>query len=138
MDYDTLRPFLIWPHGLLGAVVLLLGVVVLVLPKGTPRHVALGRVFYWAMLASVALAVPMMLLRGNWLLLLLSVLSFYMLVSGRREVQRHRAGGLAVMAPIRRCRSPEGPWVLGASLRNQGLCDLSPDDFISKLHRVAR
>ena len=34
---------------------------------------------------------------------------------------------VAVMAPIRRWRSPEGPWVLGASLRNQGLCDLSPD-----------
>jgi hypothetical protein len=24
-----------------------------------------------------------------------------------------------VMAAIRRCRSPEGPWVLGASLRKQ-------------------
>jgi hypothetical protein len=26
---------------------------------------------------------------------------------------------VAVMATIRRCRSPEGPWVLGASLRKQ-------------------
>ncbi len=26
---------------------------------------------------------------------------------------------VAVMAAIRRCRSPEGPWVLGATLRKQ-------------------
>ena len=90
--YDTLRPWLIVPHGALGAAVLLLGVVVLATKKGTPQHVRLGRWFYWAMMVSVALAIPVMLLSRNWFLLLVSVLSFYMLVAGRREVQRHKEG----------------------------------------------
>lgn len=98
LDYETLRPFLIWPHGVLGTVVLILGVVVLVLPKGTPRHAQLGRGFYWSMLGSVAVAVPLMVLRNNWFLLLLSVMSFYMLVSGRREIARHRAGDIPFSA----------------------------------------
>ena len=90
--YDTLRPWLVVPHGALGTAVLLLGVVVLATKKGTPQHVRLGRWFYWAMVVSLALAIPLMLLRRNGFLLLVSVLSFYMLVAGRREVQRHKAG----------------------------------------------
>ncbi len=90
MAYDALRPWLIVPHGALGTLVLILGVVVLATKKGTPRHVKLGTAFYWAMLGSILLAVPLMLLRSNWFLFLLSILSFYMLVSGRREVQRHK------------------------------------------------
>jgi len=91
VTYEALRPWLIVPHGALGGVVLLLGVVVLVTKKGTPQHVKLGRAFYWSMVGSIVLAIPLMLLRGNHFLLLLSILSFYMLVSGRREVQRHKA-----------------------------------------------
>ena len=92
MTYDALRPWLIWPHGVLGIIVLLLGVAVLFLKKGTPTHVRLGKAFYWSMITSVVSALPLMVLRKNWFLLMLSVLSFYMVVAGRREVQRHKAG----------------------------------------------
>ena len=42
----------------------------------------------------------------------------------------HSAKNIAP-TPRPACRSPEGPWVLGASLRNQGLCDLSPDERLT-------
>ena len=101
MDYETLRPFLIWPHGLLGGAVLISGAAAIATRKGGPIHVKAGRVFFWAMLAALVAALPLMILRGNVFLLGLTPLTAYLVIGGRRTVQR-RKQGLKVLAPLDR------------------------------------
>ena len=101
MDYETLRPLLLWPHGLLGGGVLLSGAAAIATKKGSPTHVKAGKVFFWAMLAALAVALPLMILSRNVFLLGLTPLTAYLVIAGRRTVQR-RKQGLKVLAPVDR------------------------------------
>lgn len=101
MDYETLRPFFIWPHGLFGGAVLLSGAVAVATKKGSPVHIKAGLVFYWTMIAALVAAVPLMLMTGNTFLLGLTPLSAYLVIAGRRTVRRRKTGQ-KVLAPFDR------------------------------------
>ena len=88
--YEAVRPLLIVPHALLGSLVLLSGVVAFATKKGSRPHVQAGLCFYWSMLGNIAMALPLMILNSNTFLLLLTPLSVYLVVAGRRAVQRRR------------------------------------------------
>jgi len=101
MDYDTLRPFFIWPHGLFGGAVLLSGAVAIATKKGSPTHIKAGAVFYWSMLAALVAALPLMILTKNHFLLGLTPLTAYLVIAGRRTVWR-RKNGHKVLTPFDR------------------------------------
>ncbi len=90
--YEAVRPLLIVPHALLGTLVLLSGVVAFATEKGGRTHMQAGLCFHWALLGNLAMALPLMILKGNTFLLLLSPLSAYLVIAGRRAVLRRRAG----------------------------------------------
>ncbi len=84
--FDIIRPI----HGAAGAVVLLSGAIAIATRKGSMRHKRAGRVFYWAMIATVVLVVPRIVETANILLSCLGVLVLYMVRGGRREILRKR------------------------------------------------
>jgi uncharacterized membrane protein len=84
--FDIIRPI----HGLAGATVLVAGAVAIATRKGSTRHKKAGKVFYWAMIATVVLVIPRIVETGNILLSSLGVLVLYMVRAGRREILRKR------------------------------------------------
>lgn len=83
----TLFQTLLALHIMGGGLSLLAGGVVMVLPKGDPRHARLGRVYFWALLLASAVAIPMCYLHPNYFLFVIAVFTAYMLITGLRYLR---------------------------------------------------
>ncbi len=71
-----------------GAVSLLLGLYVLLAKKGGKSHILIGKIYFTAMLVSALVALPLSYLHPNYFLFIIGVFTSYMLLTGRRAVNK--------------------------------------------------
>jgi uncharacterized membrane protein len=81
MDYFKIMLIM---HIIGGCTSLFLGLLILLLKKGDKRHVLLGSIFFWSMLCSSIVSIPMSILHPNTFLRLIGILTIYMLLTGKR------------------------------------------------------
>lgn len=77
---------LLYIHVAGGGISLVTGLIILFLKKGNLLHKQLGRVFFYAMLSSSLVALPMSYLHPNYFLFIIGVFTAYMLLSGKRSL----------------------------------------------------
>lgn len=73
-------------HVILGFVGLLSGIAIMFIPKGTPSHMYIGRIFTYGLGCSMVCTFPLSILSTNVFLGALGVWTLYMLVSGSRAL----------------------------------------------------
>jgi uncharacterized membrane protein len=81
MDYFKIMLIV---HIIGGCTSLLVGLLILFFKKGDKRHILLGSIFFWSMLCSSIVSIPMSILHPNTFLLLIGIWTIYMLISGKR------------------------------------------------------
>ena len=69
-----------------GTVSLLLGLYIILAKKANRLHVLLGNVFFYAMLLSALVALPLSYLHPNYFLFIIGVFTSYMLLTGKRAI----------------------------------------------------
>ncbi len=79
---------LLYIHIAGGGISLLLGFVILCLKKGDKRHKTIGNIYFYALLTASAFAIPMSYLHPNYFLFMISVFTIYMLLTGKRYLQK--------------------------------------------------
>ncbi len=94
--YQTLRIL----HIGAGMTAFFVAPVALLARKGGKAHAAWGNVFFWAMAAVAASAVPLTFINPNVFLFLVAVFSFHLSLSGYRAVVRRRAADPARAAKV--------------------------------------
>jgi len=67
-----------------GSISLLLGSYILSTKKGDQRHKKIGKVFFYTMLTSALVSLPMSYLHSNYFLFIIGVFTIYMVLSGKR------------------------------------------------------
>lgn len=83
-------------HVLCGGISLLLGLSIMIQRKGGRLHKLVGIIYYYSMLISSFTAMPMSWMHRNYFLLMVSVLTAFMLLSGRRYIRRKKAADAGV------------------------------------------
>lgn len=84
----TLFKTLLYIHIAGGGISLLLGFIILCLKKGDKRHKKIGTFYFYALLTASAFAIPMSYLHPNYFLFIISVFTIYMLLTGKRYLQK--------------------------------------------------
>lgn len=79
---------LLYTHIVGGGISLLLGFIILCLKKGDKRHKLIGSIYFYAMLTASTVAIPMSYLHTNYFLFIVSVFTIYMLLTGKRYLQK--------------------------------------------------
>lgn len=74
-------------HILSGTISLILGLYLMAAKKGTRLHKKTGRVFFYAMLLSAIIALPMSYLHPSYFLFLIGFFTIYMLLTGVRYLK---------------------------------------------------
>jgi uncharacterized membrane protein len=87
MDTTILFNIMLVGHVIGSMISLLLGLYILIRPKGTPTHRTIGNIYFYAMLIGAVLAIPMSIIHPNIFLLIIGVWTTYMLVTGKRYLQ---------------------------------------------------
>jgi uncharacterized membrane protein len=82
---------LLWVHILAGSISLFVGTLVLMLKKGDARHRTLGSVFYYGMTINGVASLALALLHPNPMLFSVGVFSLYLVLTGKRVLQRRPA-----------------------------------------------
>lgn len=82
--------FLLIFHIVGGTLSLLLGSFILARKKGNRQHKLIGNIYFFAMLMTAMVALPMSYLHTNYFLFIIAVFTSYMLLSGKRYV--HKTG----------------------------------------------
>jgi uncharacterized membrane protein len=77
---------LLYAHIAGGAVSLIMGSVVMYMPKANKRHTQLGSVFFYALLSSSMIGSVLAVMHENQFLFIVSIFTSYMLLSGRRAL----------------------------------------------------
>jgi uncharacterized membrane protein len=80
-----------------GSASLLLGIVVLSLKKGNQQHKLLGNVYFFAMLTSSVVAIPMSYLHPNYFLFIIAIFTIYMLVTGYRYLGKKSGEDISIL-----------------------------------------
>ena len=93
---ETLFRVLLVIHISGGAASLLLGVYMLQAKKGDRQHRLVGRIYFFATLMAALVALPMSYLKSNTFLFIVGVFTSYMLLSGRRSLQKKQASDVHV------------------------------------------
>jgi uncharacterized membrane protein len=86
----TLFKILLIIHIIGGFTSLVLGSIILFLKKGTKTHKKLGLIYFYSMVSSALIAMPMCYLHPNFFLFIISVFTLYMLISGKRYLYKKR------------------------------------------------
>ena len=87
---ETLATWLLFIHVLAGAIALLASVAAISVKKGSPRHLLVGKIFFWAMMAVAATALPVSIIRPNLMLFFIALFSAYMAYAGWRFGRKSR------------------------------------------------
>ncbi|CAN5697573.1 hypothetical protein BH11BAC3_BH11BAC3_23780 [soil metagenome] len=85
---DNFKALLIL-HIIGGSVSLLLGTFILARKKGDSVHRLTGNIYYYVMLITALVALPMSYLHTNYFLFIIAVFTSYMLVTGRRYIKKN-------------------------------------------------
>ena len=75
---------LLYLHILTGSISLLVGLIVILLKKGNNLHKKLGSLFYYSMIISSLVAIPMSIIHPNYFLFAIAIFTLYLLVSAKR------------------------------------------------------
>lgn len=78
-------------HIICGSLSLLLGTYILATKKGDKKHKIIGNTYFVAMLTTAVVAFPMSYLHTNYFLFIISVFTSYMLLSGKRYINKKTA-----------------------------------------------
>ncbi len=84
----TCFKLLLLTHVIGGSVSLLLGLFILVLKKGTKKHKLIGSIYFYAMLVTAIVALPMSYLHPNYFLFIIGIFTSYMLLTGKRYLTK--------------------------------------------------
>lgn len=84
----TLFNTLLYIHIAGGGISLLIGFIILCLKKGDKRHIFIGNIYFYALLTASVFAIPMSYLHSNYFLFIISVFTIYMLLTGKRYLQK--------------------------------------------------
>lgn len=84
----TFFDILLYAHIAGGGISLLLGFLILCLKKGDNRHRILGKFYFYSLLSASTVALPMSCLHPNYFLFIVSVFTLYMLLTGKRYLQK--------------------------------------------------
>ena len=79
---------LLYIHIAGGGISLLLGFIILCLKKGDKIHKNIGNIYFYALLTASVFAIPMSYLHPNYFLFIISVFTIYMLLTGKRYLQK--------------------------------------------------
>jgi uncharacterized membrane protein len=88
---EILTRILLILHVGAGSLALITAGIALALTKGSPRHNAIGRIYFGAMVAVAVTAIPVSIIRPNALLFLVALFSAYMAYAGWRLGRKARA-----------------------------------------------
>ena len=80
--------FLLILHITGGTISLLLGAFILAKKKGNRLHKLIGQIYFFALLMASLVALPMSYLHTNYFLFIIGVFTSYMLVSGKRYINK--------------------------------------------------
>ena len=80
--------FLLILHITGGTISLLLGAFILAKKKGNRLHKLIGQIYFFALLMASLVALPMSYLHANYFLFIIGVFTSYMLVSGKRYINK--------------------------------------------------
>lgn len=80
--------FLLIIHIIGGTLSLLLGTYILARRKGDRLHKLIGNIYFFAMLSTALVALPMSYLHTNYFLFIISVFTSYMLLSGKLYIRK--------------------------------------------------
>ena len=86
MNPDIFKILLII-HITFGMIGLLAGTFIMIAKKGDQRHQKAGKVYFWSMMISALVSIPMSYLHTNWFLFMVSVFTIYMLTTGVRSLK---------------------------------------------------
>ena len=75
---------LLYLHILTGSISLLVGLIVILLKKGNNQHEKLGSLFYYSMIISSLVAIPMSIIHPNYFLFAIAIFTLYLLLSAKR------------------------------------------------------
>ena len=75
-------------HIVSGGASLLLGLLLLLLPKGDKRHRFIGKIYFFSMLTAALIALPMSYMHSNYFLFIIAVFTSFMLVTGKRYLKK--------------------------------------------------
>lgn len=87
---DSLIQILLILHVAAGSTALVTAGIAVALKKGSPKHNAFGRVYFWAMMAVAVTAIPVSILRPNLMLFFVALFSSYMAYAGWRFGRKSR------------------------------------------------
>lgn len=85
---ELLRTILLWIHVPLGGIALAVGLLLLLLRKGGPRHRRIGQVYFWAMTGVCITALLLAAIQENMFFLTVGVFSYYGAYTGYRSGHR--------------------------------------------------
>lgn len=86
----NLFSILLWIHIISGTIGLISGGVVMISKKGNSKHKFVGKFFFYGMLTTSLVAIPMTFLRPNVFLFLISIFTIFMLLTGRKSITSPR------------------------------------------------
>lgn len=98
-------------HIILGSMSLLLGLFVLVTKKGDKRHKKIGILYFYSMVGAALISIPMSIMHSNTFLLIIGIFTTYMLLTGKRYLQKKRENQVKIL-----------DWILTVFM---GICGLS-------------
>jgi hypothetical protein len=84
MDFEIIRSFTKPLHVLIGAIILLSGLLQMILPKHGKRHRVLGQIYFWSMVVSFLTAFPSSIVDKNYFLAIVGLFSIYLSFTGGR------------------------------------------------------
>ncbi len=79
---------LLFIHIAFGSLSLLFGTYILSTKKGGKKHKTIGTAYFFAMLTTAIVALPLSYIHPNYFLFIISVFTSYMLLSGRRYIRK--------------------------------------------------
>lgn len=92
----TVFNILLGIHIVGGGISLLLGFIILCLKKGNKRHQLLGNLYGYTLGTASVVAIPMSYLHPNYFLFIISVFTIYMLLTGKRYLQKKELSNVTI------------------------------------------
>jgi len=83
-----MNQILLFTHIIAGAIGLVSGSIILSLKKGDQFHKLLGRIFFYSMVVSMLISLPISLQKSNEFLFIIAVWTLYMLITGLRALKK--------------------------------------------------
>lgn len=88
--------FLLTLHVAAAAIALIAGSYVMFAKKGDKNHKLIGSIYFYAMLTSAVVALPMSYLHPNYFLFIIGIFTSYMLITGKFYLQKKKIDSIKI------------------------------------------